>query len=370
MADHTATLLHTFPVRVEIGWNISAVAIAPLPWSGAASFSLVGTDADGEPLLVVGFEWPLSWLRTVQPVEKFHVEWLHLRRFSSDQALATGDHAFGDVRPGNDPPDATVLTDAGEIGVEATALTIQSRRWVHNLFLQLRQALQEAEPSAFAKLTGHVVYVWFQESAAPGPPVEPHRRSDAAALNELVLASAEYEPPVDALKHDGGPPPEELPEIPLAGTGAGARFYGVPIGDGVPASMLFTQAAFDIGLAYTTPITAEAAWQEVQRLVDKHDQRGVDLLLITAGGPDDRGNAYPAEEAVARFLVEHALGLSRPPEHINQIVLHSWATGQATTLYPEVQPLFGPLYSSMVPLHHPFPKPGQPAEADTTGTSG
>lgn len=353
--------MHVFPVRVEEGWQISAMASAPLPWSGAASFSLIGTNSDGAALLVVGFEWPLSWLRTVEPLEKFHLEYLHLRRFSSDHALALGHHAFGDVKPGNDPPDATVLTDAGRIGVESTALTIQSRRWAHNLFTQLRQALQAAEPGAFAKLTGHVVYVWFQAaSATPGPPIEPHRTSDTAALDELVQALAEYDPPADALKHAGGPPPETLPEIPLAGTGAGAKFYGVPILGGVPGSMLFTLAGFDIGLAYTTPITDEGAWEEVQRLVDKHDQPGVDLLVITAGGPDVKGNVFPAEEAVARFLIDHPVGLASEPKHIQRIVLHSWATGEATILFPEVQPLFGPLYTSMVPLHHPFPAAAQP----------
>jgi hypothetical protein len=368
--DHTPTLLHFFPIRVEVGWNISGMALALLPWSGLASYSLVDTDADGAPLLVVGLEWPLSWLRTVDPLEKFHLEYLHLRRFSADQALATGHHAFGDVQPGSDPPDAIAQTVTGVVGVEATALTIQNRRWAHNLFAQLRQALQAAEPSAFAKLRGHLLYVWFQETAEPGPPVEPHGRSDAAALDDLVRAIAEYDSPPDALRHEGGPAPETLPEIPLAGTGAGAKFYGVPILDGVPGSMLFTLAGFDIGLAYTTPITAEAAWQEVQRLVDKHDQPDVDLLLITAGGPDARGNMFPAEEAVAGFLLEHAVGLSREPEHIRQIVLHSWATGQATTLYPKVQHLFGPLYTSMVPLHHPFQAGDQPAaDGDATETA-
>jgi hypothetical protein len=40
--------------------------------------------------------------------------------------------------------------------------------------------------------------------------------------------------------------------------------------------------------------------------------------------------------------------------HIERVVLHSWATGQATLLFPGVQPLFGPLYQSITPMHHPF----------------
>jgi hypothetical protein len=109
---------------------------------------------------------------------------------------------------------------------------------------------------------------------------------------------------------------------------------------------------FELGLAYTTLLTAQAAWQEVQRLVDQHDQPGVDILLITAGAPDQRGQIFPAEEAIASFLLEAPLALTRPPSHIKQVLLHSWATGRATELHPAVKPLFGPLYQSFQPEHN------------------
>ena len=110
-------------------------------------------------MLAISSEWPLSWLRTVEQLPKFDRELLYLRRYSSNRALATrGMHAFGDVRRGDDPPDATVLTDDGRMGIESTSLTIEERRGVHDLFDQLRRGLQSAEPAAFAKLAGHVVY--------------------------------------------------------------------------------------------------------------------------------------------------------------------------------------------------------------------
>jgi hypothetical protein len=100
--------------------------------------------------------------------------------------------------------------------------------------------------------------------------------------------------------------------------------------------------------------TAKAAWNEIQRLVDEHDRAGVDILLITAAAPDQRGDIYPAEEVIANFALDNALGLIRKPDHIKQIWLHSWMTGRATSLYPKVEPMFGPLYQSFVPLHHPL----------------
>jgi hypothetical protein len=57
----------------------------------------------------------------------------------------------------------------------------------------------------------------------------------------------------------------------LRGTPAGAKFFAVRLADGAPSSALFTVAAFDIGLAYTTILTGKMAWGEVQRLVRSHD---------------------------------------------------------------------------------------------------
>jgi hypothetical protein len=352
---NSATFLHAFPMRAPLGTTLTGGVVSLLPWGASAFCCYLGTTKEGAPLLALAAEWPLIWVRTTTPFSKFEREWLYIRRYSSDRALATrGSHAFADVQPGGDPPDATALTDSGRIGVESTSLTIQARRGVHDLFVQLRRRLQEAEPAAFAKLAGHVVYVWFQESDAPGPPVEPHKRSDAPALDALVQALADYEPETEQLKRQPGPPPATMPELPLSDTPAGARFYAVPLLGGAPGSMLFTLAGFDIALVYTTLLTAEDAWSEVQRLVDSHDKPGVDLLLLTAGGPDANGNVFPAEEALSSFVVEYPIGLSRPPKHIKAVILHSWGTGRATGLYPDIQPLFGPLYQSMTPVHHTF----------------
>jgi hypothetical protein len=100
----------------------------------------------------------------------------------------TGRHAYGHLKPGADPPDATAITDAGTIGVESTALTAGDRRRAHGLFTALRRRVQEQEPAAFTKLRGHTVYVWFDTDEAPIG--LPHRCSDEDAIRELVQALA------------------------------------------------------------------------------------------------------------------------------------------------------------------------------------
>jgi len=356
--------MHFVPFVAEPRTKISGMITSMLPW-GAPSFAAMTVTTSGvspEPALAVAVEWPVSWMRIVEPESKFDIEWLRLQRFSSDHALSGGTHAFTHVQPGSDPPDATVQTNTGQLGVESTALTIESRRAVQGLFMQLRRRLREVESAAFVKLRGHLVYVWFQESSQVGLD-KPHKRSDATALDMLVQALADYEPQGQQLWAPGSGPPKPMPELPLEDTSAGATFYAVPLVNSVPSTMLFTVAGFEIALAYTTTFTAKDVWSEMQRLIDVHDQPGVDLLLVTAGGPDAWGNVFPSEEAVAEFLATHPLGLNRAPSHIKTVILHRWATGQATVLYPEVRPLFGPLYKSMVPLHYPMVIPVEAVES-------
>jgi hypothetical protein len=144
----------------------------------------------------------------------------------------------------------------------------------------------------------------------------------------------------------------ETLELGFSKVSADATFSAVPMLQAAPSTVLFTIAGFEIGLVYTTIITREKAQNELQRLVEKHDKAGVDLLLITAGGPDASGIVLPAEEAFARFVIDHEIGFDTKPKHIKQVILHSWATGTATLLYPEFTSIFGPLYQAMAPVHH------------------
>ena len=352
MGERSGGFLHLLPTLIPRGMQATAMTVSMSPWLAPAFSGVVGTTTDtASPALAVTFEWPMNWLRTTTPLPKFDREWLFVRRYSCDQALAMGRHAFADVQPGGDPPDVTALTDAGSIGVESTALTIEGRREAHGLFIEVRRRLQASEPAAFAKLVGHLVYIWFEDPGAPGITL-PHRRSDDTALDALVAALAEYEPQTQQLWIPSGPLLQRAPELPLAETSAGAKFYAVPLVSAAPSSMLFSLAGFELGLAFTSFFTADEAWGEIRRLISEHDQPGVDLLLMTAGGPDAHGNVFPVEEAVMEFVATHPGGFDSPPEHVKTVVLHSWATARAFQIFPEVRPLFGPLYHSLVPLHH------------------
>ena len=355
MVDTQGGFLHLIPVFLPGGMTTTGISNALLPWLSPSYSGVVGTtlSVPAEPVMAITFEWPMSWFRTVQEVPKMEREILYIRRFSADQALARRIHAFSNVQPGPNPPDTTVSTDKGRLGVESTAFTVENRRGVYSLFRRLRQRILEQDPVAFSKLAGYMMYVWFEDPNGPGLAM-PFRKNDTQAVANLLQELSDYEPQAESMRVPPGPLPMQAPTPPSVTTSKGAKFYAVPLQGSAPSSMLFTFTGFELGLAYTSLVTARAAWDEIQRLVNEHDQPGVDILLITAAAPDQRGDVYPAEEAIANFALDNALGLSRSPDHIKQVWMHSWMTGRATSVYPEIEPMFGPLYQSFVPLHHPL----------------
>jgi hypothetical protein len=193
----------------------------------------------------------MSWVRTVQDVPKYEREWLCLRRFSADQALAAGVHAFADIQPGTDPPDCFVMTNDGQLGVESTSLTIEDRRGVHALFRNLRRQVLAQDPRLFAKLAGTVVYVWFSDAAGIGL-ARPYKKSDDHLVLNLIRQLADYVPEPARIWQPVGPPPAQMPELPVMDTAGGAKFYALPLMGSAPGSMLFTIAGFELGLAYTS----------------------------------------------------------------------------------------------------------------------
>jgi hypothetical protein len=349
--------MHMLPVILQAGMAVTHVTTAQLPWS-SPTYSAVLGQWQGEPALVVAYEWPIPWLATAQELVKYQREWLCLRRFSTDQALAGRGHAFGQIQPGADPPDCAVATDAGILGVESTSLAVEDRRGAHAHFRNLRRHLMAQDPVLFTKLTGNVVYVWFGD-AAGSDLVKPFKNTDDDLVLDLIRELASYVPEPQRMWHPDGPPPAHLPEMPITDTAGHAKFYALPLIGAAPSTMMFTVHGFELGMAYTSLITLSAAWQAVQKLVDDHDQPGVDVLLITAGAPDQRGNIYPAEEALAAFLLDNPRSLAREPAHIGKVWLHSWSTGRATALHPEFAHMFGPIYQNLAPVNHPLVLPAQ-----------
>src|SRR5271170_5752773 len=113
MEDSQGGYMQMLPIYLPENMTLTHVSYALLPWLSPSYSGVVGTTAatPAEPVVAVTFEWPITWLRTIQEIPKVEHEVLLVRRFSADQALATGVHAFSNVVPGPHPnraPDTTV----------------------------------------------------------------------------------------------------------------------------------------------------------------------------------------------------------------------------------------------------------------------
>lgn len=349
--------MHMLPVQVEQNVVTDAAVASMLPWQTPGLLALHGRadGGSGGPFLAICYEWPISWLRTTEAIEQFDLEWFCLQRYRTDHALANGTIPFLDVAKGNDPPDAVITTSEGQLGVECTGLTIGARRGAHGLFRHIRRMIALQPPVVFAALSGHMVYMWFNESDSVL--TRPYRQNDEAAAKELVEALAAYRPqPENFWRPEGSGIPRQAPDLKMHKTTAGASFYCTPIVTAAPSTVLFTTAGFEISFAFTTTHVAEQEWVALWKRVKVKDREGSDWLLISAGAPDQHGNLYPAEEALADLLLTNPTALE-PLKNLKRVTIHSWGTGKAVDIWPELKPVFGPIYQGTTPSSQPLVMP-------------
>jgi len=305
-----------------------------------------GLNASGEERLVFNFEWPFPYFVAQEARTKAELERLHLERFITDFTIATTKPPYTEIQRAGDPPDFLCLSGGVLVNVDCAQLAIQNRRAVNGLFERLRRAILSTPRERFSRLRGCVVYVWFEGS--DGKLSMPFSSADDRALVNLVELLIGYEPQPSALQLPTDTLPEQAPMLPTA-EGEGCRFYAVQMADAVPTSEFFTRTGFELGLAYTTNHSRPSASDELARVVAKHDQDGIDHLLLTAGGPNVNGLIHLSEHVLSAFLLETPPVFPKP-NHLSKVMLHLWQTGAIVQLFPEVAVITGDLYGDGVGL--------------------
>lgn len=346
--------LHLLPMELMANMTVVSCEASMLPWGSPSYVGVTGTDPAGDPMMVIAYECPGPWLRTFEAISQFELEWMHVHRFRSDFMFATGLHPFHRVRQGDDPPDVLVDNADRTLGLECTRLAIERRQASHGLFQNVRARVASIPPEQFASLRGQVVYLWFNDEDSALS--QPFRKGDDAAAQTLVEALIDYTPDPDQLWVGATGPLPTNPEPKLARTDAGAAFYCVPMVGAVPDSPLFATAGFELQFAYSTSHTPRDEWALLSVRIQAKDRPGSDWLLISAGAPDNRGVTYPGEEALARFLRDNPIPSDELRlQNLKRVTLHLWSTGEAFDIWPEAQPLFGPLFTSVEPAHRALP---------------
>ena len=71
------------------------------PWLAPDVLAMLGhSPEDGnEPVMLIAFEAPREWMRSMERAKKEELEWLYVQRFRADHRLALGYEPFGNVDP-------------------------------------------------------------------------------------------------------------------------------------------------------------------------------------------------------------------------------------------------------------------------------
>lgn len=346
---------HVFPARVDESMTIQGtVVFGPSPWGVPGGMGMVGErSADTESLLTLIFESPQEQFYAVEPITKEASEQIQLERLRTDFLWRGMGLPFGAVERGPDPtkaPDFVVpLARQGQsLGIDVTRLSITERMTAQALFRRLRQAILSQPRHEFVKLTGSVVYLWFDEN---GFSSLPPKQDDAVEALLAGLRGYEFDPELTIPDISEGMP-EQMGDIGQDDSVKGAHFYAIPMSNGTPSSHFYLSTGFELGLAFQTTHDVASAWQSITRLVDSHDNPETQILIISVGAPDRRGLSYPSETALMSFALEQPAPAPIEPNHVQEVLLHSWLDGAVNRVYPVIDCVAAPLYQGgFVPAH-------------------
>ena len=261
----------------------------------------------------------------IQGVAKETLETFHLASYAADYALHHGRLPFESVTRGNDPPDFVVEVEGASTGVDLAVLADSHRRLAHKLLAHLRERLVAgAGGRNFTGIGGCMVVLWFGPHLTDLPPARWDESVVEPLLDELAVARvdraalAEFHAEVAQRGF-----PEVWPPAVAAGRigDDAAGFVANVVG---PEDTIFPNGLpFDVQLHRPRDATAGQLVQAVIDVIDSHDKPMIEHLILSAGAPDRSGWRYPAEEAVAQFVVKQP-GLVIRTKFIRRVTVHSW----------------------------------------------
>jgi hypothetical protein len=346
----------------EVAW-MTGVGISITPWQAPSlgGVRIVPHTNPEDVQTIITYEYPaelfmqgLSREVHQDPQQsKRSRERLHLDKYCTDHLIATGALPYGSIEDGADPPDFVGRIARKDRAVECTQLTVPNRREANGLFKAVRRAVLSAARESrerFTKLRGCVVYMFFMHST--GSLGLPPRVIDHHAVDEIIDALGKYD--ADPLRlwltNDAEMP--NRPDLAAVTTSYGCTLYAVPMAMAAPVTCFFIETGFELGYGIPTIHRQSEAWRDLANIVARKDKKYTDDLLITVGGPDADGFAFPSEEWVATLALE---GQDRAlvTQHLKRVRLHFWSTGRIVELAPERSEIAGQTYpGGFIPAHN------------------
>ena len=352
-----------FPVSIgDIGSEVTEIITIPSPWGVPLMTGIYGTSGSPpEPTLWLALEQEIPWIRPGTRLDKEIMELMYAQRFAADCRGATGVEPYAAIAGiQSDPPDFYITQpDGSRGGLECVSFSIEERRGAQALFRNIKNKLAFQQRHRTGHLTGCSVLVWFGKDQNPN--TRPPRKNDDAAAEELIEALSKYRPDIDSLRiqFSSGMPPQ-MPPLVTGSAPQDATFYAVPMLSSIPVGPFTSISGYDVVLAYSTMHTASSVSVALEKLVYDHDKEGVDILLITSGGPDRDGVMHPMEQILSDFYLQNPKILKT--DFISHVILHRWPTGDAYDLLenPPKQ-LWPAIYQGHTPAHQSFAvnRPGE-----------
>jgi hypothetical protein len=314
-----------FMISFFIGpiYNPKGIAVARMGTNDGA-FSVEGISSDGRVARIVfGSRKHFGLV----PLPKTVLERVHLERFRLDHLIRTASLPFCYVDRGPDPPDFLVDAESGNIGVDVSVLGLEERRHAFRLFDAFIDHIASFE-NGLQNLADTRVTLWF----GYGEIVPPKRSNQriafmlAEALGGVVLDRKRMEEFEDEVKRNGMP--SSFPDwYPVYNSPDGTGGFCVSLlPAGTPVTGIRRRIGFECNLHFGIFIDTDDKEVEIRRLVVKHDKSCTDWLILSVGGPDADGYAYPDEDAL--YGLAQVAGVAISATYIRRVTLHRWSTGE------------------------------------------
>ncbi len=346
------------------GRTYHAQSLALSPWGTICFGALHSTTSEGEEVLTVGFEFPTEHFSVTEQMDKEENEKLQLERYRTD-LLIRGQPVPTKIGRGNEPPDFIMEgVVGGPVGLDFTRFSVTERMASQAAFRRFRKMLLNEPREDFIHLTGHVVYLKYGDPRKAGAAGQPHTRNQTGDTDALIAALRDYriDPSMGRGEVQKGRSPAKV-RFGQKKAPDGTRFHAVPMTTGIPSSPFFLATGFEVGLSYQTDHDVAGAWDEIGRLVDRHDNAETGLLVIEVEAPDRYGFSFPSEGALMKFALEHEAPISLAPKHLKEVQVHLWSNGSLFQLVPNVAGLLPPIHGPLLEAHSRFlppPNPGNP----------
>jgi hypothetical protein len=320
------------------------------PWGTPLVSGIEGAAENGDPWLGLIIESPIPWLRVNSPLQPKEKELFHLQRLAVDYRTATGRELFDAITGEDEAPDFHISSNGQEFGWEMTGFVIRERREAQGMFFEVTSRLAHQQRHRIGHLSGYQVYIWF--GAAWDAAGLPFKKNDEASYNELVESLVAHLPDPDQHKVQSGELPRQVEARPVRTT-ADVQYFTIPLLGGVPASPFYAMTGMHVALAYQSDHTAPSEWAKLRAAIRRKDRPANNVLVISAGAPDNFGRCFVGEEVLADFMLRNPEGITA--ERLSSVILHFWSTGRAVELLGEhPQELWPALFQGWSPAFHPF----------------